>query len=141
MSAGATTAAEVDARFFALLQANLVAGVDTGATVADVEALVGRMDAERTGRVIAVAEGARIGGADSYPVWYDGTSFHRSDRETGTTLAIADTATGFFARVDPCVALEPGRRLADVTAALLRFVDTEHGAGFGPLEVAPELRT
>ena len=140
MSAGATTAAEVDARFFALLQANLVAGVDTGVTVADVEARVEQMDAERTGRVIAVAEGPRVGRRLSYPVTYDGVSFRRSDRETGNTLSVADTASGFFAQVDPCVALEPGRRLADVTAALLRFVDAEYGAGFGPVEVAPDVR-
>ncbi|WP_395658879.1 hypothetical protein [Nocardioides sp.] len=140
MSAGATTAAEVAPRFFALLQANLVAGVDTGVTVADVEALVPRMDAERAGKVVAIGEGMRVGGAYSYPVDFDGTAFRRSGHETGNVLEIADTPTGFFARVEPCVALAPGRRLAEVTAALLRFVDAEYGAGFGPLEVPPDLR-
>ena len=39
MSAGATAVSQVDRRFFTLLQANLVAGVDTGLTAADVEGL------------------------------------------------------------------------------------------------------
>ncbi len=73
MSAGATAVSEVDRRFFTLLQANLVAGVDTGLTAADVEGLVPLMDETRTGKTVAVAEGTKVGGADSYPVAWDGT--------------------------------------------------------------------
>jgi hypothetical protein len=140
MSAGATTVTEVDRRFFTLLQANLVAGVDTGLTVADVESTVALMDAARTGKAVAVAEGTKVGGDFSFPVCWDGRSFARADAETGTTLVVADTPTGFFARLDPCVALEPGVRLGHVNAALLAFVDREYGSGFGPLEAAPDLR-
>ena len=140
MSAGASTVAEVDPRFFTFLQANLVAGVDTGLTVADVESLVPLMDAARTGKVVAVAEGPKVGGDFSYPVSYDGASFSRADRETGNTLIVADTPSGFFAKVDPCVALVPGERLARVNVALLAFVDREFGSDFGPLEPAPDLR-
>jgi hypothetical protein len=141
MSAGASTVADVDARFFTFLQANLVAGVDTGLTVADVESLVPLMDATRTGKVVAVAEGLKVGGDFSYPVSYDGTAFARANGETGNTLVVADTPSGFFVKVDPCVALAPGQRLAGVNAALLAFVDREYGSAFGPLEPAPDVRS
>jgi hypothetical protein len=140
MSAGVTTVCEVDRRFFTLLQANLVAGVDTGLTAADVEGLVPLMDETRTGKAVAVAEGAKVGGEHSYPVAWDGTRFTRSAVDTGNTLAVADTPTGFFAKVDPCVALKPGQRLARVNVALLAFMDREYDARFGTLEPAPDLR-
>jgi hypothetical protein len=98
------------------------------------------MDAERTGKVFAVGEGPRIGGDHSYPVSFDGTTFRRADAETGHTLVAGDTPTGFFARLEPCVSLAPGHRLAHVNAALLRFVDEEYGAGIGALQAAPDLR-
>ena len=140
MSAGATTVAAVDRRFFTLLQSNLVAGVDTGVTVAALEALVPLMDAQRTGKAVAVAEGRKVGGDHSYPVAWDGTAFARSEQDTGNTLAVADTPNGFFVKVDPCVALSPGDRLAHVNIALLSFVDREYDAGFGALEAAPDVR-
>ena len=59
---------------------------------------------------------------------------------TGNTLVAADTATGLFAKIDPCAALVRGQRLATVTAGLLRFVDRELGTDFGALEAAPDLR-
>ena len=140
MSAGITTVGEVDRRFFTLLQANLVAGVDTGLTVADLEDLVPLMDAARTGKAVALAEGPKAGGNFSFPVSWDGTSFARAEEDTGNTLIVADTPTGFFAMINPCGALRPGDRLADVNAALLSFVDTEYGSDFGRLEPAPDLR-
>ena len=140
MSAGITTIGDVDRRFFTLLQANLVAGVDTGLTVADLEGLVPLMDAERTGKSVALAEGPKVGGSFSFPVSWDGASFTRAEVETGNTLLVADTPTGFFAKIDPCMALRPGDRLADVSAALLSFVDAEYGSDFGRLEPAPDLR-
>jgi hypothetical protein len=98
------------------------------------------MDAARTGMAVAVGEGTKVGGDYSYPVAWDGTAFARSAEDTGNTLTVADTPTGFFARVDPCVALAPGERLARVNVALLAFVDREYAAGFGTLEAAPDLR-
>jgi hypothetical protein len=141
MSAGASTVGDVDPRFFTFLQANLVVGVDTGLTVADVESLVPLMDATRTGKVLAVAEGLKVGGNFAYPVTYDGTAFARADEETGNTLVVADTPSGFFAKVDPCVSLTPGQRLARVNVALLAFMDREYGSAFGPLEPAPDVRS
>ncbi|GAA2148329.1 hypothetical protein GCM10009844_26640 [Nocardioides koreensis] len=140
MSAGATTVAEVDRRFFSFLQATVVAGVDPDLGVDDLESLVGLMDAQRAGKAVAVAEGPKVGGDFSFPVTWDGRSFTRSTVETGNTLVVADTAAGFFAKVDPCVALAPGERLADLNVALLAFVDREYGSDFGALEAAPDLR-
>ena len=140
MSAGATTVSEVDRKFFTFLQAALLAGVDPGLGVDDLEGLVTLMDARRTGKAVAIAEGPKVGGDFRFPVSWDGQSFSRAETETGNTLVVADTPTGFFARVDPCVALAPGERLAAVNAALLAFVDREYGSDFGALEAAPDLR-
>lgn len=65
LSAGATLLTRVDPDFFQLLQANLLAGVDTGATVADVEELVPAMDAARRAevpgaRAVTLAPGDRL---------------------------------------------------------------------------------
>jgi hypothetical protein len=140
MSAGATAVAEIDRRFFAFLQSAVVSGVDPGLGVDDLESLVELMDAHRTGKAVAVVEGRKVGGDLRFPVTWDGRSFSRATAETGNTLAVADTPNGFFAKVDPCVALAPGDRLAAVNAALLAFVDREYGTDFGALEPAPDLR-
>ena len=140
MSAGLTTLSAVDRRFFSLLQANLVTGLDPGVTVADVESLVTSMDAERTGRPSAVGQGTSIGGTYTYPLAWDGVRLSRAATETGTTLVAADTPIGFFARLDPCPLLGPGQRLAPLNVALLAFLDEEYGTGFGALQAAPDLR-
>jgi hypothetical protein len=139
MSAGATTVADVDRRFFTFLQAALVAGVDTGLTSADVEGLVPEMDAHRTGKVICVCEGTTVED-DSYPVAWDGASFSRAEADTGDVFAIGATPTGLFAKVDPCTAVVAGRRLAPVSAALAAYVHATYGAGSGTLEPAPDVR-
>lgn len=141
MSAGATVVAEVDRWFFTLLQANLVAGVDTGLSAADVEGLVPLMDARRAGKVVAVSEGgAKVGDEVSFPLTWDGRDFARAERDTCNTLSAADTPAGLFAKVDPCAALARGQRLAVVNAGLLRFVDRELGTAFGALDAAPDVR-
>ncbi|MBB6626365.1 hypothetical protein H5V45_03425 [Nocardioides sp. KIGAM211] len=140
MSAGATTVAEVDREFFTLLQANLVAGVDTGLTVADVEALAPLMDAERHGKVVAFADERSVGGPDAYDVAWDGRAFARADAPTGNVLSVADTPSGMFAKVDPCSVLTRGGRLAEVNLALMAFLDREYAVGFGDLTAAPDLR-
>ncbi|MEJ7834176.1 MAG: hypothetical protein WKF79_14760 [Nocardioides sp.] len=140
MSAGASVVAEADRRFFTLLQAALVAEVEVALTVADLESLLPLMDAERAGKVVAVVEGVKIGGDVSFPVSFDGWRFERSEEATGNTLVAADTPSGFFVKIDPCVALVPGRRLAEVNVALLDFVDRQWGSVLGTLEAAPDLR-
>jgi hypothetical protein len=140
MSAGASTVAEVDRRFFTFLQAALVAGRETGLRAADVEGLVGEMDAHRTGKVVCVGEGATVDRDDSYPVAWDGAAFSRADTETGNVFSIAATPSGLFAKVDPCTALVAGQRMARVNAALVAYVDATYGTGFGHLETAPDVR-
>jgi hypothetical protein len=141
MSAGATTVGEVDRRFFTFLQAALVAGVDTGLTARDVEALVAEMDLHRTGKVVCVGEGSTVEGDDSYPVGWDGTSFARAEAETGNVFSIGSTPSGLFAKVDPCTAIVPGQRLAPVNAALVAYVAAAYGVGFGALQPAPDVRS
>jgi hypothetical protein len=141
MSAGATLVAEVDRVFFTLLQSNLLAGVDTGLTPGDLESLVRLMDATRAGKAVAVHEGpAKVGGSVARAIAWDGRDFTPAHGETGNTLIAADTPTGIFAKVDPCAALAPGRRLATVTEGLLRLVDREFATGFGAVEAAPDVR-
>jgi hypothetical protein len=140
MSAGATTVGEVDRRFFTFLHAALVAGVDTGLTAAGVEGLVPAMDAARVGKVVAFGEGVPDAPDESHPVAWDGQRFARSDSDTGNLFSIGPTASGFFARVEPCTAVAPGRRLAPVNAALLAYLDAAYGTSFGPMEPAPDVR-
>lgn len=140
MSAGLATAASVDRELFALLQDHLAAGLDTGVTVADLESLVPLLDAERTGRAVAMGHGVTVAGPDEYPVRYDGRTLHRSDAETGDVLVIGNATTGFFAKIHPCSSLRPGDRLAPLNAALVDFLDREYAAGLGPVEPAPDLR-
>ena len=140
MSAGVTTIADVDLRFFSFLQAALVAGADPGVAAADLETMVTLMDAHRCGRAVAFGRGVTVGGEVSFPVTWDGQAFARAGVETGTTFVMADTPTGFFAKLDPCLALAPGARLAEVNLALIAFVDRELGSRFGALEPAPDLR-
>lgn len=140
MSAGLTTVAEVDRQFFTWLQHNLVEGLDTGLRAADVEALVPLMDAARNARVIAFAEGVRLGRTDAFPVAWDGHTFARADTETGSTLVVADTPTGLLARIDPCTVLPAGQRLAEANVALLAVLDRAYGSHFGALGVAPDVR-
>lgn len=141
LSAGLTTAADFDRRFLALLQANLVAGVDTGLGVADVESLLPVMDAVRSGRASTLAGGVDVGGAHEFPVAWDGRTLRRSARDTGEVVAVADTPSGCFAKVVPGGFLRRGDRLAVVNLALIELLDREYAAGLGPLEIAPDVRS
>jgi hypothetical protein len=141
MSAGVASLGELDRRFFTFLQAALVAGVDTGLTVADVEGLVPAMDSARVGKVVTFAEGAPQPVDESYPVSWDGCSFARSEQETGNLFSIGATPSGLFARVEPCAALVAGQRLAPVNAALLALLDSSYGTSYGPMEPAPDVRS
>ncbi len=140
MPAGATTLATVDREFFGLLQTHLVAGLPVDVTSGDLESLLPLMDAERHGRPTAVGEGVKVGDADDYPVSYEGGLLTRATGDTGNTLVLAETPSGFFAKIEPCSALTPGDRLAPLNAAMMSFLDREYDAGFGVVEAAPDLR-
>ena len=142
MSAGATALSEVDRRFFTFLQAALVAGTDPGLTAADVEGLVPAMDMPTaSARSSRSPRARRRRPEESYPVTWDGRSFARAEEETGNLFQIGSASSGLFARVEPCTAVVPGRRLAPVNAALLRLLDASYGTSFGPMEPAPDVRT
>ena len=140
MSAGLTTIANVDRELFSLVQEHLVAGIDTGLTVADLESLLPVLDHERTGRAVGLGDGVRVPEPDEYPVRYDGTTLERSETHTGDVLVIGNTPTGFFAKINPCASLRPGDRLAPLNAALIDFLDREYDAGLGPVVSAPDVR-
>lgn len=146
MPAGLNVAGGVDLRLLALLQVNLLAGLDTGLSVADVESLLPLLDEHREGRPLAVEEGRSLGPPDGYPVTVtlhdDGTGgrVERADSGTGDRLVLSDTLSGFFAQLDPCTVMVPGARLAPVNVALMDFLDREYDAGFGPLTAAPDVR-
>ena len=53
---------------------------------------------------------------------------------------VGPSAIGSFVKVNGDL-LRPGDRLATLNAALLRFLDAELGAGFGEVEIPPDLRT
>ena len=133
-------AASVDRRLFLLLQANLVAGRDPGISARELESVLPLMDRVRTGKPVAVGQTRTGGGPVSHPVAWDGTRLSRTTEDTGTVLEMGDTPTGFFARLEPCRLLQPGDRLGPLNAALMAFLDEEHGTGFGPLTPAPSLR-
>lgn len=141
-SAGVSTLARVDPAFFSLLQDHLVAGLDHGLTVDDVESLVPLLDARRAGRPSAVGQGVSLGGDLSHPVVLRAGRLERAPAGvvTGTTLVAADTPVGFFAKLDPCALLAEGDRLAPLNVALMAHLDEAHDVGFGPLEAAPDLR-
>jgi hypothetical protein len=140
LAAGAELLSAPDRELFALLQKHLVAGLETGVTAADIEALVPLMDAERAGRPVAIGQGVSLGASDEFDLNWDGRSVTRARGTTGNTLVLADTPSGFFSKIEPCGSLAPGDRLAPLNAALLAFLDREYDAGFGPVEVAPDLR-
>ena len=145
MPAGLNVVGGVDLRLLSLLQANLMAGIDTGLTVADVESLLPLLEAHREGRPLAVATGTTLGSPDDFPVTVTvdgdgGAQIERAARDTGDRVVLADTAVGFFAMLDPCSVMRPGARLAPLNAALMAFLDREYDAGFGPLTAARDVR-
>ena len=143
MTAGVAMVARVAPDLFTLLQTVLVEGGDPELVPADLEALVPLMDAERVGRVVARGEGEDhiVGGDVEWPLVYADGRFDRAPDggATGNVFVAADLPHGFFAAVDPCAALVPGRRVAEVNVALVDFVDRELGTGLGPVEMAPDL--
>ena len=59
-------------RLLSLLQVNLLAGLDTGLTAADVESLLPLLDEHRDGVPIAVGEGHSVGRPDE-PITFHAT--------------------------------------------------------------------
>ena len=55
-------------------------------------------------------------------------------------VAVADTPSGGFAKVEPGDLLRPGDRLAHLAIALLRLLDETYDARLGDYEAAPDVR-
>ena len=140
-SAGFTQVVQVDRKLFSLLQDALVLGEDPGVRVADVEALLPLIDAERSGRPVALAKDAVVGDVTEALTW-DGATFEIAPpgQESDNVLVMADTPSGLFAKVQPCAALGPGVRLATVNLALYDLLEREFGVDLGDLSAAPDLR-
>ncbi len=140
-SAGFTQVVQVDRKLFSLLQDALVLGEDPGVRVADVEALLPLIDAERSGRPVALAKDAVVGDVTEALTW-DGARFEIAPpgQESDNVLVMADTPSGLFAKVQPCSALGPGVRLATVNLALYDLLEREFGVDLGDLSAAPDLR-
>jgi hypothetical protein len=140
-SAGFTQVVQVDRKLFWLLQDALVLGEDPGVRVADVEALLPLIDAERSGRPVALAKDATVGDVTE-PLTWDGATFEIAPpgQESDDVLVMADTPSGLFAKVQPCSALGPGVRLATVNLALYDLLEREFGVDLGDLSAAPDLR-
>jgi hypothetical protein len=141
MSAGFTQVTQVDRKLFALLQDALVLGEDPGVRVADVEALLPLVDADPSGRAVALAKGVRVGDVTEALTW-DGERFEIAPPGVATddVLVMADTPSGLFAKVQPCAALRPGVRLATVNLGLYDLLEREFGVHLGELSAAPDLR-
>lgn len=140
MSAGLGTIASIGPDLFSLVQEHLVAGLDTGLTVADLESMLPLLDDERAGRAVALGAGVWVPCPDEYPVHFDGTTLSRADHDTGDVLVLGNTPSGFFAKVTPSSALRPGDRMAPLNAALVDHVDREYAAGLGPVTAPPDVR-
>ncbi|MGZ5404861.1 MAG: hypothetical protein ACXWDL_09450, partial [Nocardioides sp.] len=146
LPAGLNVAGGVDLRLLSFLQVSLLADLDTGLTVADVESLLPLLDRHREGRPLAVGTGRTLSGPDDFPVTVtlaaDGTSsrIDRADTDTGDRLVLSDTPTGFFVQLDPCTSLTTGARLAPLNVALMGFLDREYDTGFGSVTAARDVR-
>jgi hypothetical protein len=140
-SAGWTQVTHLDRRMFGLLQDALVLGEDPGVRVADVESLLPLVDAEPSGRAVALAKDTKVGDITEALTW-DGDHFEIAGPgvDTGNVLVMADTPSGLFAKVDPCAALHRGVRLARVNLALYDLLAREYGVPSGRLTIAPDLR-
>ena len=79
MSAGFTQVTQLDRKLFALLQDALVLGEDPGVRVADVEALLPLIDADPSGRAVALAKDVVVGDVTEALTW-DGERFEIAPR-------------------------------------------------------------
>ena len=79
MSAGFTQVTQLDRKLFTLLQDALVLGEDPGVRTADVEALMPLIDAEPSGRAVALAKDVVVGDVTEALTW-DGERFEIAPR-------------------------------------------------------------
>lgn len=131
----------VDASLFVLLQTNLVAGRALGVSTRELEEWALReFDERRVGKPLAVSALRLVDESQQIPLSWDGERLRRSDEDTGMTLAIGPSGSGTYARIDPGDVLRVGDRIAPLNVALMRFLDDEFDATFGPVTAASDVR-
>jgi hypothetical protein len=137
-----TLANGLDGDAFTLLQVVCVADRDPGVTVAELEDwAVPAMDAHRVAKAMGMSRRRVVEDSVDLPVVWDGGDLRRAPAEKATaTVQVGPSAVGVFCRLTGDV-LSPGDRLGPLNAALFRLLDEELGTGFGPVEVAPDLRS
>lgn len=130
----------LDSNLLALLQMNLATGRDPGVGAADLEAwALAGLDERRGAVAKASSFRRRIEEPVRIPVAWDGHELTRDDTAELAVLA-GPTGAGLFARIDADEILGSGERVGPLNAALVRFLDAELDAGFGPVEAAPSVR-
>ena len=132
---------EVDRRFFTFLQAALVAGIDTGLTAADVEALVPAMDADprRQGRRVRSGDAGGVRG--ELPRHLGRPVASPAPRsETGNVFSVGVTAERAVrqgrARAPRWCPASGSRRS---TPRCCAFLDARTAPRFGAIEPAPDV--
>lgn len=136
----AVQARAVDAALFHLLQLNLVAGRHPEVTADAFEALaLPALDAHRTVQARALAPQQLVEDSLEVGVQWDGHRL-RPHAEGNMRLVVGPSPVGAFAKVDILEGTPLPGRVGPLNAALVRFLDEELDAGFGPVEPAPDVR-
>jgi hypothetical protein len=128
-----------------MLQINVVAGRDIGVNAADLESLlVASADRNRVGRAAAVTDAVRPYESTTLQV-VSSVGELAPATDPGKRLGevvIGPTALGALIYLAPeAGVLMPGMRMAPLNAAMMRFADRQWGTTFGPVQIAPDVRT
>jgi hypothetical protein len=116
-------------------------GRDPGVTVGELESwALPALDANRIGEPKAVVVRPVIEESVEIEVSWDGERLLR-DPEGSLRLLVGPNPMGAFAKLSVGGdALAGGERIGPLNAGLMRFLDEELGAGFGPVEPALDVR-
>lgn len=136
----AVQARALDPALFHLLQLNLVAGRHPGVSAAELEAwAVPALDARRTVQARALAPAQLVEDSLEVGVHWDGARLH-PHAAGNMRLVVGPSPVGAFAKVEIPDDTPLPERVGPLNAALVRFLDEELDAGFGPVEPAPDVR-
>ena len=140
-SAGFTQVTNLDRKLFTLLQDALVLGEDPGVRVADVEALLPLIEAERSGRPVALAKDAVAGDVTEALTW-DGERFEIAPpgRSPTTCWSWPAPRRGCSPRCSRARPWGPASGSSTVNLALYDLLRREFDLDLGDLSAAPDLR-
>ncbi len=136
-----TLASGLEPGLLSLLEFSCLAGRDPGVTVAELEAwALPAMDGRRVTNVMSMSHERVVEETVELPVAWDGRELRRAHLDLPeAVVTVGPSAVGTFCRLAGDL-LGAGERVAPLNAALLRFLDAELDTGFGPVEVAPDVR-